>query len=128
MLDLSTQSYFLEPVLDDGKWQVSPAGGDEPVWSPDGRELFYREGTSTNLMAVPVGTEPSFTYETSQNLFSVSGCSFPGGGRKYDIAPNGQRFVFLKGGGAQTGEDAGPPQVIVVQNWHEELKRLVPVD
>ena len=69
MLDLSTQSEFREPVLDDGKWQVSPAGGDEPVWSPDGQELFYREGTSTNLMAVPVGTEPSFTYETPQNLF-----------------------------------------------------------
>ncbi len=37
-------------------------------------------------------------------------------------------FIFLQPTGAQTGEDAGPPQVIVVQNWHEELKRLVPVD
>ncbi len=44
------------------------------------------------------------------------------GGRTYDIAPDGQRFLMIK-----EGKDA-TPRIIVVQNWHEELKRLVPVD
>ena len=59
-------------------------------------------------------------------LFSLAGYIFVGTGRNYDIAPDGQRFVFLKPVGL--GEDAGPAQVVVVQNWFEELKRLVPVD
>ena len=115
------------PNIDEGKWQVSPAGGIAPVWSPDGQELFYRGG-GFSLLAVPVDTEPSFTYDTPQSLFSLVNYAFPAWGRKYDIAPNGQRFVFLAFPRAQPGADAGPPQLIVVQNWFEELRRLVPTD
>ena len=79
-------------------------------------------------MAVPVDTEPSFTYDTPEPVFRISAYRLPVVGRDYDISPDGQRFVFLKPAGAQPGEGAGPPQLIVVQNWHEELKRLVPVD
>jgi hypothetical protein len=45
--------------------------------------------------------------------------------RSYDISPDGSRFLLLKAvsGPEQT---ATPPSLIVVQNWHEELKRLVP--
>ena len=111
------------PNTDEGKWQVSTAGGREPVWSPDGQGLFYRGAGS--LMTVPVDTEPIFTYGTPERLFSVSGYVFPGArGHEYDISPDGERFFLLKPAGAQAGEDAGPPQLIVVQNWVQELRRF----
>ena len=48
------------------------------------------------------------------------------GGRTYDIAPDGQRFLMIKAG---EGEDApATPRIIVVQNWFEELRRLVPTN
>ena len=46
------------PEVNKGKWQVSTSGGDSPLWSPDGRELFYRSGDA--VMAVSVETEPTF--------------------------------------------------------------------
>ena len=48
----------------------------------------------------------------------------PGG---YDLSPDGDRFVMIKAGDA-TGDVDQQPQIILVQNWLEELKRLVPVD
>ena len=50
-----------------------------------------------------------------------------GGGRTYDVAQDGQRFLIIKEGGGDDDTSA-QPQIIVVLNWHEELKRLVPVD
>ena len=51
----------------------------------------------------------------------------PGGnpGRTYDISPDGQRFLMIKEGSG-TDQTAVAPQVILVQHWTEELKRLVP--
>ena len=46
------------PDVNKGKWQVSTSGGNSPLWSPDGRELFYRSGDAA--MAVRVETEPTF--------------------------------------------------------------------
>ena len=47
-------------------------------------------------------------------------------GRNYDVSPDGQRFLMMKE--ASADPTAAPPQIIVVQNWVEELKRLVPVE
>ena len=46
-------------------------------------------------------------------------------GRTHDVSPDGQSFLMLKSAGASE-QPAAPPQVIVVQHWVEELKRLVP--
>ena len=46
--------------------------------------------------------------------------------RMYDITPDGQRFLMIKP--AETTEEGPADQVILVQNWFEELKRLVPTD
>ena len=45
-------------------------------------------------------------------------------GRSYDISPDGQRFLMIKGDGVDGA--AAPASIIVVQHWLEELKRLVP--
>ncbi len=47
--------------------------------------------------------------------------------RRAAISPDGQRFLLLKEGGESEG-DAPTPSIVVVQNWFEELKRLVPTN
>ena len=116
------------PDVDGGKWLVSTNGGDEPVWSPTGDALFYREESSLRIMEAAVDTvTATFIHRTPEPLFTVPGNAFPNnGGSNYDLAPVGERFLFTKvveaGGGG-----AGSPQIIVVQNWFTELERLVPV-
>ena len=75
-------------------------------------------------MAVPVRTEPTFEAGTPQVLFT--GSYVVSIGRMYDITPDGQRFLMIKP--AETTEEGLANQVILVQNWFEELKRLVPTD
>jgi len=55
------------PEVDKGRWQISTATGDSPLWSPDGRELFYRSGDA--VMAVAVETEPVFKAGKPETLF-----------------------------------------------------------
>ena len=110
------------PAVDGGGlWMISTSGGTHPLWSPDGRELFYLSGTA--LLAVPIQTNPSFTPGAPQVLFE--GDYFAGTGRSYDVAPDGQRFLMIKAGDT-SDESSNAPQVIIVENWFEELKRLAP--
>ena len=76
------------------------------------------------LLAVAVRTEPAFKAESPEELFT--GSYSVRTGRNYDIDPNGQRFLMIKP--AETAEVALGSQVILVENWFEELKRLVPTD
>ncbi|MDA2926854.1 hypothetical protein MYX78_06410 [Acidobacteria bacterium AH-259-G07] len=107
------------PNVEEGRWPISTEGGAEPVWAPDGSELFYRSGEA--MMAVRVKPEPTFTVGSPRLLFTGSYLSSGPAQRaqQYDVSPDGQRFLMLKEGSA-------PTQLIVVQNWFEELKRLVP--
>jgi serine/threonine-protein kinase len=109
------------PDVRAGRWQISVGGGFAPLWSKDGREIFYRSATS--LMAVPVQTTPDFVPGTPVRLFSLGDFALAGTrGIRYDVAPDG-RFLFLKD---ESG--SGPRErIIVVQNWVEELERLVGV-
>ena len=112
------------PNVDDGLWQISTSGGTRPLWASDGRELFYRRGPA--LMTVPVQTEPGFTPGTPEVVFESDDYPSVGNGRDYDVSADGQRFLMLTPAGG--AEDAGPPQIILVQNWFEELRRLVPTN
>ena len=107
----------------DVKFLVSgEEGGGEPIWSPDGTELFYRSGNK--MMAVSMQTEPRFSSGRPILLFEGSyrgATSQPSGYAYYDIFPDGQRFLMSK-------EDRTPTQINVVLNWFEELKRLVPTN
>ncbi|MBI4474811.1 MAG: serine/threonine-protein kinase [Acidobacteria bacterium] len=104
-----------------GAITVSTNGGDDPLWSPKGDELFYIEGN--NLMSVPVRIQPTFTIGIPRKLMEWK---FPSGyccGRNYDITPDGQRFITS----APVEAQAGRVQINVVLNWFEELQRRVPV-
>jgi serine/threonine-protein kinase len=73
---------------------VTAEGGDDPMWSPTGQELFYRRLSDDAMMAVPVATEPMFTAGSPKFLFK--GRYFDAGGHYYDVARDGQRFLMLK--------------------------------
>ncbi|NIN71747.1 MAG: hypothetical protein GTO46_07405 [Gemmatimonadetes bacterium] len=96
-----------------GRRMVSSDGGREPVWSPDGRELFYRSGDK--LISVAVETEPAFSIGTREILFERPYQSFMAAA-SYDIHPDGDRFVMITSGERSTS-------LIVVLNWFEELRR-----
>jgi eukaryotic-like serine/threonine-protein kinase len=112
------------PNVNDGYWQVSTDGGERPLWSRDARELFYVSPAGAIL---GVGVEPgtSWARTTASTVvkegYMTAMPSFLG--RHYDISPDGQRFLVLK---ATSEPNATPPQLIVVQQFDEELKRLVP--
>jgi Tol biopolymer transport system component/tRNA A-37 threonylcarbamoyl transferase component Bud32 len=104
-----------------GKWQISTEGGTEPVWNPNGRELFYRSGSK--MMAVDILTQPSFVAGRPRMLFEGPYLPTPLTNPNYDVSPDGQRFLMLK---PSESAEAAPTQINVVLNWFEELKRHVP--
>ena len=78
------------PDVDAGRWQISRNGGTRPLWSPDGRELFYLN-LGNQLMATPVENGKSFAPGTATTLLEKAYFVGPNG-RPYDITPDGQRF------------------------------------
>jgi serine/threonine-protein kinase len=115
------------PEVSRGVWQVSTGGGSRPGWSRTGQELFYVSPAGA-LMRVGVERGSTWAAGTPTKLLNEGYITASGGnvGRTYDISPDGQRFLMIKAGGG-SGQ-AGAPQIVIVQNWLEELKRLVPVD
>jgi Tol biopolymer transport system component len=105
-----------------GKWQISTNGGTEPVWNPNGRELFYRDGTK--MMSVEISTHAGFTTGKPRILFEGSYLPSPATTPNYDVSRDGQRFLMLKS--SNTGEQAAT-EINVVFNWCEELKHRVPI-
>jgi Tol biopolymer transport system component len=113
---------YVQPFPGPGqKVTLSTEGGAEPVWSPDGGELFYRSGS--DMMVVDVTLEPTFSVGKPRLLFSgdyqLDGAGHP----SYDISPDGQRFLMEQDAGGEA-----LTEIRVVLNWTEELKRLVPTD
>jgi Tol biopolymer transport system component len=104
-----------------GKWQISTNGGTEPVWNPNGRELFYRDGGK--MMSVGISTQTGFATGKPRMLFEGPYQPTPATTPNYDVSRDGQRFLMLKS--SEMGEVA-PTQINIVFNWSEELKRRVP--
>jgi Tol biopolymer transport system component len=102
--------------------QVSSEGGDEPVWSPRGGEIFYRQGP--RMIAVPVSTASGgVTLGTPAVLFEgrYDVDPFNNDATNYDVTGDGQRFIMVR-----PVADPGRyrQQLNVVVNWYEELTRL----
>ena len=104
-----------------GRWQISTEGGEEPHWSPDGRELYYRNNDL--FMSVAVETRPTFQAGTPKTLFSGTYNLRSNSGVSYDVDPKGGRFLMIR----PAEDSASPAQVRVVVNWFEELRRLAPM-
>jgi hypothetical protein len=104
-----------------GKWQISQQGGYQPLWARTGKQLFYK--WEDQVWAVDVQTAPAFSAGKPRLLFQQPGL---GGGvpiRGWDLSLDGQRFLMVK---SDERKPTPVTEMILVQNWFEELKRLAP--
>jgi serine/threonine-protein kinase len=98
----------------DVQLQVSVDGATEPMWSRDGREIFYRAGSRLVAAQLQLGADPSVVSRTS--LFDVSAYDAAGPHANYDVSPDGTWFVFARRGGTN--------HIVVIQNVAELARRL----
>jgi len=104
------------------KWQVSYGGGVLPLWSADGKELYYLT-SDARLMEVDVATSPAFQAGTPKFLFQAPPLGLLPSVRttgKYTV--DGKRFLFISstGQGSQA-QDQAPFKVVL--NWQAALKQ-----
>jgi hypothetical protein len=97
-----------------GKWQVSTAGGWNPLWRRDGKELFFK-ARDGKLMAVPVQAGAAFEAEVPVALFDMHDPSFDG---TYAARADGQRFLISR---AFEGNATSP--VNICTNWLAGTKK-----
>jgi Tol biopolymer transport system component len=101
------------PALD-ADYMVSPDGGDEPAWSPDGKELYFRHGADMMAVKMPApGTTAG--WPAPEVLFTGTFVRDASGDQSYDVAPDG-RFLMMRPAAT------GPVQVQVVLEWLAEVR------
>jgi Tol biopolymer transport system component len=112
---------------------ISTSGGDSPLWSPDGRTLFYR--SDDDVMEVTVETEPTFKPGIPERLFRGNYVSarvniIATELNPWDIGLDGKQFLMMKPSDTTAVAFAarGQHKINIVLNWFEELKERVPTD
>jgi hypothetical protein len=103
------------------KYLVSTEGGIQPLWARNGKQLFYRWGDQ--LWVADVRTDGGFSTNKPRLLFAKPGYLCESPIRDYDLSLDGQRFLMVK---LEQRKPTPVTEMILVQNWFEELKRLVP--
>jgi dipeptidyl aminopeptidase/acylaminoacyl peptidase len=110
-----TQQVYIQsfPALT-GKEQVSTAGGSEPRWRRDGKELFY-VAADRKLMSVPVKSGTTLQADAPRALFETT-LPFAPARQNYSVSPDGQRFLLNTPAGTTS-------PIIIVENWSAGLKK-----
>ncbi len=120
---------YVTPFPENGpEQQISIEGGQQPVWGPSGRELFYLTNDQTTLMSVGITLGPTFRMLRSPTAlfdFDIDRIRQvqPPITSVYDVSPDGERFTVVQ----RREPPTEPIPIVVVQNWFEELKERVPV-
>jgi Tol biopolymer transport system component len=106
------------PMLLDARFLISKSGGAEPVWSRDGRRLFYRSNDVMWSVSIAPGAtfKPGIPERVFDGPYQNKAVTHTG----YDVGSDG-RFLVIGNSSPQAGV------LTVILNWTEELKRLVPV-
>jgi dipeptidyl aminopeptidase/acylaminoacyl peptidase len=123
-LTSANRGVFVEPFPPTGeKHQVPKLAVDfHPVWAPDGKRIFFVPAAARPMASVPIVTSPSIAFGTAAELPGVPRPGFLSTDlRGYDVLRDGRVI-------SSTASDAAAttlrPEVRVVLNWFEELKRL----
>ena len=107
----------------DTEIQVSANGGREPVWARNGSELFYRN-SDQEMVAVEVLPGSDFVTGPEQVLFPATAYRTDFYHAAYDVTADGERFVMIRNSDSGSLDE----ELIVVENWFEELEQLVPTN
>jgi serine/threonine-protein kinase len=97
------EEIYVRALEGDGEQlQVSTTGGTEPVWSPDGRELFYRSGPGAGaarepaIVSATIATSPALAVTSRKVLFPSAGIVTSNPHSNFDVSPDGKHFVFVR--------------------------------
>jgi WD40-like Beta Propeller Repeat len=112
-----------------GHWQVSSNGGTTPIFSRNGKELFFFDIPDDRIMEASysvkgdsfVGGKPR-AWSSQSVALTMSGAV----GAQYDLAPDGKHIAVATYAGGSTQQDAG--RVIFLQNFADELQRKAPLN
>ena len=104
----------------DRTWRVSTSGGSGPLWNPNGREILYRNSDEMLAVDIDVDARGEPIVGSPRTLFTIP----RGLGAATSITADGERLLFSDRRERETSAD----HLVLVQNWAEELKRLVPTD
>jgi hypothetical protein len=112
---------YVQPYpLSAEKWQISTAGGREPVWAPNGSELFYRDGGK--LMVADIKTQPSFVAGKPRLLFEGDYEGALASRPNFDISQDGRRFLMLQPAARREAQ----AEMKILPNWFAEVRRRAP--
>ena len=103
------------PEVNARRWTISSNGGQHPVWSRDGKELFFIAGDGW-MMAAPIKPGSNFAYERPVRLFQAADY-FVNVARNFDVTPDGKGFIMVK---SPSGSER--QSIVVVTNWLEEVR------
>ncbi len=118
-----TPEVYVRPFPDvaSGRWQVSLTGGTAPRWARSGRELFYVNGRQ-EMVSTPVrGAGSSFEVGQPKVMVPASSYILTATFPIYDVAADDRGFVMVRSSAATEATE-----VILTQNWFEELKARAP--
>jgi serine/threonine-protein kinase len=123
------KNVIVEPFPPTGvKFLITKDRGTHPVWSPDGRELFFMNDVSNGqLFSVAIRTQPTFTFGNPVALPIKGFSQIAGSFRNYDITADGKQFLVMLPSDAFAREASLVPQIQVVLNWFEDLKQRMSV-
>jgi Tol biopolymer transport system component len=107
------QEIYVRPFPSgEGKWQISSSGGESPLWSRDGKEIYYNQAGGTTMVVDVNGAGAAFVVGSAKQLFNIPVSV------AYDVTADGKQFLM----GVVSGAQATPP-VTLVTNWDKELKK-----
>jgi hypothetical protein len=113
---------YVRPFPGPGRiYQVSNEGGNEPLWAKNGKQLFYR--LRDQVWVVDVQTNNGFAASKPRLLFEKPGYAGYIPARCWDLSLDGQRFLMVK---SEQGKPSPTTEMVLIQNWLEELKQRVP--
>jgi len=106
------------PTTEGGKWQLSTAGGTEPLWDRSGRVLYFRSLDGAEILAVDLAGGPGeATSRTLTRLPAEDDFERNPRNRMFDVAPDGRFLMVRRAGVTDVSGD-----LVVVMNWFQELR------
>ena len=106
-----------------GRWQISSNGGLTPIWSHDGKEIFFLS-TVGKMMVASVRTSPSFSADPPKELFDISQMYIPNDPlTNFDVTHDGKRFVMVQ----NTRSNTRASSFNFIVNWKSELRHDIPL-
>jgi serine/threonine-protein kinase len=104
------------PETATAKWQVSTAGGQQPVWGQSGRELFYINGKG-DMISAEIRPGAAFAVGEQRVLFNTGAYAIGGGIHAYAVAADARRFLMTR-----EGEALQESELVVAQHWLDGVR------